>query len=420
MNEVANYKHSEGTCWSIVALELNYWRAPSIGIPLAIDPQNIVWMVIEPHIWPILDRLPIDWGTFGLYGRRERHFTDKADSHLRYGPIWALVTLAHIYVHVADVDAVHEVFNRWMDFQRLSKMYKVLEVYGPCISTASLKDWPWHRKAENHCRKGHLHSLLNVLAATSFRKSYYCNNTKSYRDALQTVLDNLILLMHVAHAAAAFRQHIEQMVGDELAALNGGCFSAGSLMSSFVRALGVNQKKKAKGQELLKDLSMDKIFRNIFVTNFTSHDTTANMLAFIMLLLAACLEVQDWVAEEFEVLVSEDGPLDYHDLFPKLKRCRAVMYETLRLYPPVMAILKWTSEHPHTLIVGDRTVIISPNTGVSPSILALHTRPDIWEEPLTWKPARWVSSTTPHSIEDEMLLRMRYADRVCINYRPIR
>ncbi|KAJ8071711.1 hypothetical protein OCU04_002027 [Sclerotinia nivalis] len=117
-------------------------------------------------------------------------------------------------------------------------MYTLLEVYGPCISTASWTDWPRHRKVlatpfnENIMKFVWQESLkqaremleiwtqssnaqeistakdtrtlsLNVLAATGFRKSYQFRGSGqagndeagSYRDALQTVLDNVILIM---------------------------------------------------------------------------------------------------------------------------------------------------------------------------------------------------------------------------------
>ena len=114
--------------WSVIAMEVNHRRAASMGIPLVrlpIDPMNIVWLVLEPWFWRLLDRFPFTWGAFGRYSRRGWHFYDKAESHLRYGPIWALVTPVDIYVYVADPDAIHEIFNRRGDFQRPSKMYSM-------------------------------------------------------------------------------------------------------------------------------------------------------------------------------------------------------------------------------------------------------------------------------------------------------
>jgi hypothetical protein len=112
--------------WSLVAMELNYRRASSIGIPLvrlSIDPQNIVWMIIEPHLWPVLDYLPVDWGTFGRYSRRGWYFSDRGESHRRYGPMWAIVTPVDVYINIADSEAIHDIFQRRTDFIRPSKMY---------------------------------------------------------------------------------------------------------------------------------------------------------------------------------------------------------------------------------------------------------------------------------------------------------
>jgi hypothetical protein len=112
--------------WSLAAMEVNYQRASSMGIPLVrlpVDPINIPWILLEPTLWRLLDYLPIDWGTFGWYSRRGWHFKDKAKSHLKYGPAWALVSPRDIYVYVADPDAIHDIFMRKGDFQRPSKMY---------------------------------------------------------------------------------------------------------------------------------------------------------------------------------------------------------------------------------------------------------------------------------------------------------
>ncbi|KAB8229432.1 cytochrome P450 [Aspergillus alliaceus] len=461
--------------WSLVAMELNYRRASSMEIPLVrlcIDPQNLLWTVIEPHLWPWLDRLPINWGNFGRYSRRGWFFADKGESHRRFGPIFAIVTPREIYIHVADSEAVHDMFQRRTDFIRPSHMYKVLEVYGPCISTASWTDWPRHRKVlATPFNEGVMSFVwdesveqtrqmldvwadpqldqipsvakdtrtlsLNVLAATGFRKSYSFRSANdrqqsdqsdsgSYRDALQTVLDNCILLMlmprrlltlsiapeswhHLAKAATDFKNYMVRMLNEETKALNEGQAGTGGLMTSFVRAMDLKQKEDAKGKRSgspPKGLTVDEIFGNIFVINFAGHDTTANTLSFGMLLLAAYPEVQDWVSEELQLVGDTKG--HYADLFPRLNRCRAVMLETLRLFPPIPSIPKWTNDQPQPLKVGDKTVVILPNIGVAPGILALHVDFRYWKDPFTWKPSRWITaSTSPNAtstIESEQVI----------------
>lgn len=197
---------------------------------------------------------------------------------------------------------------------------------------------------------------------------------------------------------------------DEESALKTG---TGSLMTSFVRALDIHQRDEllnmksssSGGQSQSKGLSIDEIFGNIFVINFAGHDTTANTLAFSMLLLAANPDVQDWVADELR-----GEKWNYNVLFSALKRCRAVLVciislssiylqadikvrlETLRLYPPIMALPKWSSHHPQALHIGESTIIIPPQTGIMPSLLAVQTHPKYWPDSLVWQPSRWISS----------------------------
>lgn len=107
--------------WSIIAMEFNMRRASTMNIPLIrlyIEPQNKLWVMIEPHLWPWLDKLPLDWGTFGRYSRRGWFFADRGDSHRRYGPVFALVTPRSIYVYVANVEATNEILQRRADFLR--------------------------------------------------------------------------------------------------------------------------------------------------------------------------------------------------------------------------------------------------------------------------------------------------------------
>ncbi|KAF7953306.1 hypothetical protein EAE96_006517 [Botrytis aclada] len=435
-----------------------------MGIPLVrlfVDPMNMIWLILEPSLWRLLDRLPIDFGTFSHYSRRGWHFQDKATSHLKYGPVYALVTPCDVYVYCADPDAIHEIFTRRGDFLRPTKMYTLLEVYGPCISTASWSEWPRHRKVlathfnENIMKFVWQESVkqtrdmlkmwtqtstpreistakdtrtlsLNVLAATGFRKSYKFRSSGeaghdeagSYRDTLQIVLDNLILIMiipyrylllpfmpkswrRVGRAAANFKKHMENMLDEESSSLKEGKAGNVTLMTSFVRALGAHQKEETASsrqtaQSPSKGLTVDEIFGNVFVINFAGHDTTANTLAFSMILLAAHPEVQDWVAKELRDVIQDpvNEVLEYEKVFEKLIRCRAVLLETLRQFPPIMALPKWSNDNPQVLKVEDRTIVIPPRTGVMPSILGLQMHPKYWDDPLIWKPSRWIESSS--------------------------
>ncbi len=107
-------------------MEVNVRRARTMRIPLVripIDPMNVLWLILEPPLFRMLDRLPFSYGNFGYYSRRGWHFRDKAESHLNYGSAWAIVTPREIYLYVADPNAINDVFARRADFMRPLHLY---------------------------------------------------------------------------------------------------------------------------------------------------------------------------------------------------------------------------------------------------------------------------------------------------------
>lgn len=77
---------------------------------------------------------------------------------------------------------------------------------------------------------------------------------------------------------------------------------------------------------------MTELYDNMFMLNFAGHDATAYTLTFAIHFLAANPAVQDWVSEEARcVLGEEPAEWDYAMSFTRLKRCFAVLLETLRL-----------------------------------------------------------------------------------------
>jgi len=494
--------------WSLVAMELNYRRAKSMGIPLVrlpIDPLNVLWAVLETPTWRVLDLLPFDWGTFTLYSRRGWNFKDKSASHMRFGPIWALVTPRSIWVSVADPDAINDIYKRRTDFLRPNEFYSkslssckylpelkpspaMLEVYGPCISTASWTEWPRHRKVlaapfnesimtpvwdESvkqttqmletwSANDGNIISYsndmrrlsLNVLAATGFNRSRNfartgsgsgVDDTASYRDALQIVLDNIITVMivppsllllpmvpkswkRIGTAVNDFKEYMLDLLHEETRLFDQGKHDRGGLMAGFLRASrGSNTPSQlpqlaAYGTQRSKyTLSNDEILGDTFTIMFAGFDTTATTLASAILILSAHPEVQTWLSEEIAYvnkLCSKRELWEYAEVFPRLKRCRALMLETLRLFPPIMAIPKRTNSNPQFIRVGERMVTLPPNTLITPGPLAIQTLPEYWDQPLEWRPRRWIStkisSSSPNSpslpmnsFDDEELLTPR-------------
>ena len=68
-----------------------------------------------------------------------------------------------------------------------------------------------------------------------------------------------------------------------------------------------------------------------------------------------------------------------------------------------MSLPKWTNEQPQPLRIGDRTIVLPPLTGINPGILATHTHPKYWSDPLLWKPSRWIQSNSSGKIQNDSI-----------------
>ncbi|GKT51938.1 putative cytosine deaminase [Colletotrichum spaethianum] len=146
-------------------------------------------------------------------------------------------------------------------------------------------------------------------------------------------------------------------------------------------------------------LTEEEIAGNLFIFTVAGFDTTANTMAYAVAVLAACPEWQTWIQAEIDAVLGPappegeaDGELpDYATAFPKLTRCLAVMFETLRLFPPLTHIMRFTVT-PQTM----SSSAPSPFSLQAPSIVyintvALHTSPSTWgPDALDFKPTRWL------------------------------
>ena len=66
-----------------------------------------------------------------------------------------------------------------------------------------------------------------------------------------------------------------------------------------------------------------------------------------------------------------------------------------------MAMQKMTHSY-QKLTVGDKTFSIPPNFNLILCNLSLQTHPKYWEDPLTWKPQRWITSGQLPSLSEQL------------------
>ncbi|KAF2684900.1 cytochrome P450 monooxygenase-like protein [Lentithecium fluviatile CBS 122367] len=285
---------------------------------------------------------------------------------------------------------------------------------------------------------------LNVLAAALFDKSYpFESRSESeareksmsgekgaafgYRDSLSTILRMIVPIMvlgenklrdawwlpfswrKAGHAVSDFRSYVTKLIDEERTLIVQGKQNSPNLVTNLVRACeeidneNPNSSFDNKATKPRREiLTKDEIISDLFVFAFAGNDTTAITLTYILGELAAHPEIQDWISEEIQYYTdTEDIEAWNYTTCTKLKRCWAVVYETLRISHPLGQLVKSTGFSPRTISHNSRSYIIPANVIVEVNMAALHTHPQYWgSDSLTWNPRRFVTGST---IEEEVL-----------------
>ncbi|CZR54671.1 related to cytochrome P450 3A7 [Phialocephala subalpina] len=434
----------------------NYQKARKIGLPIVFSPFETlspIWALLAPRLGPLLLRLPFGLGNFVHYSGFAFYWDDRYRMHERYGPALCVVTPGDVQVIIADGAAADDMLSRRKDFIKCEAMYKPLEMFGRNVDTVNGETWQRHRRLttppfnernssfvwreslaqasgmlRTWVKKGErgvdktandtLTLALHVLTAAGFGKSYEFDSglanptdghTLSYKDSLRIVLKNLFTsiiitstnlpsailpkgMKHVKQAITEFKEYMVEMVAEERFLANQKDEEKDNLMSVLVRA----SEAEAGGRN---GLSNEEIYGNLFIYNLAGHDTTAHTLGYAITLMATDRKLQAWIREELDFVfggkevVKED---DYEQAFPRLKRCLALMYETLRLYGPIIVIPKYTGESSTKLKVAGKEYTIPADTHTPINVAALNTLPMYWgPDSLVFRPDRWIDNPNP-------------------------
>jgi unspecific monooxygenase len=112
------------------------------------------------------------------------------------------------------------------------------------------------------------------------------------------------------------------------------------------------------------------------------HETTALTLFWSLYLLASAPAEQERLAHEARVV--DLGPEAAGEALPKLAYTRAVVNETLRLYPPAFAIARMAIAADQA---GDTAIPRGSLVIISPWVLHRHAR--LWKDPDAFNPSRF-------------------------------
>ena len=120
------------------------------------------------------------------------------------------------------------------------------------------------------------------------------------------------------------------MVNEEKRLIAEGKVGSGNIINSLICASEEVSKSLAGVEgdsKITKGLTEAEIYGNIFVYNFAGHDTMAITLNSALYLLASNPEVQDWISEEINAVITDDcvTTWTYSEIYPQLHRCLSVL-----------------------------------------------------------------------------------------------
>lgn len=135
-------------------------------------------------------------------------------------------------------------------------------------------------------------------------------------------------------------------------------------------------------------LSDSEVRDQTLIFLLAGHETSASSLTFTLQLLGRHPEVQERIREEVAAVVG-DGPPSPAHVHSGLPYTTAVVKEATRLYP----IVPFIPRHADTDCEIDGH-IIPAGTDILVSVWSIHHDPDIWPDPETFRPERFLAGPT--------------------------
>ena len=448
--------------WNTISLVRNYMRVQRSHVPTYISPANpnsVAWLILGPPIQPLL-RYILPTSLFDrirptFYGWE---FKAKWDLHAKFGRMFFVSTPGTNDLWIADSEAATDILKRPKDFIPLPGAEIVAGVFGPNLLTSHGEQWQQQRRliapnfnenisdsvwteartqtaemldyflegqnSETDEIVGGVRQIaIHIIGAAGYgvHESWKTAKIKSrqttkadmmnYVEALNSLIDHLIpatmlpswllslslmpqSVRNIGTAKERFKVLTKQILEEERQQAETRPTIRKNLMSTLV-ALSDAEKDQSGS------LTEEQISGNLFLFTVAGYETTATSLAYGITLLAAEPKWQDWLYEE----ISQPSNLsDYNSTFPHLTRTLAFMFETLRLYNPLVHLGR-INPHPQTIHTSQGPLLIPAGTQSYINSTAIHFDPATWgPDANSFNPTRWLDSTTTSNNKTENLI----------------
>ncbi|TPX73527.1 hypothetical protein CcCBS67573_g05207 [Chytriomyces confervae] len=421
------------------------WRARALR---RMNPTMTVYAVLIPprSVLTILNLIPPwmkimfppNWTFHGKYDR----FKDTTDG------VFAVCTMDQTNIQVANPELSKEIMvNRYKEFLKPIHLYGSLDAFGKNVLTTERDEWRRHRKiaaptfSEQNNALVHESSItiaqgmfaawdknsvtssngtqcsrvdvasdmmefaLSVISSAAFgidipwhtepdHSEFRQGFQISFRQALEIVVNQIQIwivipkilfllpikyLQDMKKGFDEFEKYLDRIIDD--AEGSASVEKPKNLLQMLVKATLAEKSPESR-------LSKSELKGNSFIFIFAGHETTGGVLHFALTLLALHPKKQQKLYDEIRQVLGNASAPEYKDL-AKLKYALSVMNETMRLFPPVTGIPKYTATQ--TLALGP--YVLPARTYVSINTPGLHYNPAAWGGDLfEFKPERFMAS----------------------------
>ena len=451
--------------WNIISLLRNYLSVRSSQIPAYICPSNptsIPWIIsavpLKPLLRAILPDIIFDRIRPTFYGWE---FSSKWELHKKFGEIFFISTPGINDLWIADPEAANDILKRTKEFLPLAGTELVAGLFGPNLITSHGEQWQRQRRliAPNfnegvsalvwseacsqasemldyfletaHGETDQTIQGLRQIAIHVIGEAGYGQHTswrdamnKSQRDhhagamtyveALHSIINYLLQaaflppwfftlpwmpqwMRDIGTAKQRFPDLTKDILNKEREEAKTRTTTRKTLLSTLVALSDAEESSAA--------LTEEQISGNLFLFTVAGYDTTANSLAYGITILASSPKWQAWLLEEISQS-SLSPEFAYETIFPSLVRTRAFMFETLRLYTPLVHLGR-LNPTPQTIQTRKGPRFIPAGTQCYINGVAIHVNPHTWgTDALEFNPMRWFCSSSSSS-EEELITTPR-------------
>ncbi|KAE8555854.1 hypothetical protein EYB25_000552 [Talaromyces marneffei] len=444
----------------------NYNDARKYGLPIILLPvsfEDAWWMIFRP-LFAWVERLPLRLGNWYVYTEMGWPTVDGDRTTKRLGENFVLCSPVSNHIitcYPAGAETIYKNNSTWHFPPAQSQLFAF---YGQNVSSTTGADWQRHRKIttaafndhfmrevwNESTKKAALLNLaeekdrkldrvrstfdvlaMNVLAVVGFGQERLLNTAtaghkQSLMQCLGFILQHILLtaifnslkapdfllpgvLQRLKQSVAEFKLYMEELVLHQMlqsSSVSKNKSSPPTLLEAMVNA---NEAEKHQLQKMVgrpSYLTESELYGNLFVFNLAGYETTASTMTFALSFLAANAEVQSWIEEELDRYYTpeNDQKQEYATTYPKLVRCLALMYETLRLASPAPLLVRAPSlpqELPIILPNGqERIVTVNPGTLVGGHFYGGHLSTRWGPDAHVFNPKRFISKSAVNGEEE--------------------